>query len=246
MNGYDPETIHVFRVEYKKLRAFLRMISFERNGQVNISRKIKKIYHLSGAIRDLQLQILRVTEAAEMGSIMPAEYLKLLKKKTRKLESQLTKKYPRKIAAGKVIKEPVHIRKSFTPEMFVSYIKRNTANINAIIIEGNFRDEDIHSIRKILKDTFFNLCVFDNMKRGQLFIVTTVNDEKKSIDKVLHDLGEFQDKCTAIQLLGPYWLKHIDEQEKEILKSIMKQWTDEKSSFKTSLINELKTELPMF
>lgn len=246
MNGYDPETIHAFRVEYKKLRAFLRMISFERNCRIKISGKIKKIYHLSGAIRDLQLQVLSITSATETQPLKPIGYIKLLKKKTSKLESQFSKKCPRKIAAGKIIKSPFKIKGSFTPEMFASYIERNTANINAIIIEGNFRDKDIHSIRKILKDTFYNLCVFEDMKREQLFIVKPVNDEKKFLDKMQHDLGEFQDKCTAIQLLDPYWLKDIDDLEIEFLNSITKQWISEKGIFKTSLINELMTELPVF
>jgi CHAD domain-containing protein len=38
--GLDPEMIHQFRVEYKKLRAFLRMISGDVD--LKISRNLKK------------------------------------------------------------------------------------------------------------------------------------------------------------------------------------------------------------
>ena len=50
---FNVEAIHQFRVEYKKLRAFLRMISqqHETAGEIKISKKLKKGYNISGSIR---------------------------------------------------------------------------------------------------------------------------------------------------------------------------------------------------
>ena len=61
---FDVEAIHQFRVEYKKLWAFLRMISQQQEtaGEINVSKKLKKGYNISGSIRDLQLQQQRITD----------------------------------------------------------------------------------------------------------------------------------------------------------------------------------------
>ena len=64
---FDVEAIHQFRVEYKKLWAFLRMISQQQEtaGEINVSKKLKKGYNISGSIRDLQLQQQRIMAATK-------------------------------------------------------------------------------------------------------------------------------------------------------------------------------------
>ena len=56
--AFNPKDIHQFRVTYKKLRAFLRMISMQNktDDKLNISKSIKSCYHLSGLLRDFQIQ----------------------------------------------------------------------------------------------------------------------------------------------------------------------------------------------
>ena len=74
--SFDTETIHQFRVEYKKLRAFLRMLSVQpvKEKKLKISKKIKTYYRLCGLLRDLQLQQKRIASTA----VKPAGYLRLL------------------------------------------------------------------------------------------------------------------------------------------------------------------------
>ena len=52
--GFDEKTIHLFRVDVKKLRAFLRMIRHgtEEHEHLKFPRKFKKMYSLTGKIRD--------------------------------------------------------------------------------------------------------------------------------------------------------------------------------------------------
>ncbi len=54
---FDMESIHMFRVTYKKLRAFLRMRSGDVafNQKLKINREIKTAYRAAGEKRDLQL-----------------------------------------------------------------------------------------------------------------------------------------------------------------------------------------------
>ena len=59
---FDMEAIHQFRVEYKKLRAFLRIISLQHEtaGEIKFPKKLKRGYNIIGSVRDLQLQQQRI------------------------------------------------------------------------------------------------------------------------------------------------------------------------------------------
>ena len=59
---FDDEAIHQLREEYKKLRAFLRLLSWQREGKetAKISGRLKRCYTIAGSIRDLQLQQQRI------------------------------------------------------------------------------------------------------------------------------------------------------------------------------------------
>ena len=52
------ESIHEFRTEIKKLRAFLRLLNVEiDDDRLKISKKMKTFYGYAGTIRNLQLQL---------------------------------------------------------------------------------------------------------------------------------------------------------------------------------------------
>jgi CHAD domain-containing protein len=89
--SFDAEAIHQFRVEYKKLRAFFRMLSQgeDAGGEIKILKKLKKGYNVSGYIRDLQLQQLRIMEASKPEPKKPQAYLTLLQKEIDKLKPEL-------------------------------------------------------------------------------------------------------------------------------------------------------------
>ena len=53
------ESIHEFRTEIKKLRAFLRLLNVEAgdDSRLKISKEMKTFYGYAGTIRNLQLQL---------------------------------------------------------------------------------------------------------------------------------------------------------------------------------------------
>src|SRR5689334_22039732 len=61
---FEEEAIHELRLEYKKLRAFVRLVQMEAGAsrQLTIPPALKKIYHAAGAVRDLQLFIPQVKD----------------------------------------------------------------------------------------------------------------------------------------------------------------------------------------
>ena len=60
--NFEMESIHEFRTEIKKLRAFLRLLNMQSDRQLKISKEIKKFYGCIGMICNLQLQIKNVND----------------------------------------------------------------------------------------------------------------------------------------------------------------------------------------
>ena len=103
---FETESIHKLRVEYKKLRAFLRMLSTENASQkkIKIPRKLKKAYAIAGSIRDLQLQHKTILAFAGKEKKRIKSYLNLLEHQVRILQPQF-RDIPVKKAISKWIKK---------------------------------------------------------------------------------------------------------------------------------------------
>jgi len=77
--SFDSEDIHVFRVEIKKLRAFLRLCGKSRAGKPKLPKALHVFYRVTGGIRNLQMQQQRVRETwKNKVESMPRTYLSLL------------------------------------------------------------------------------------------------------------------------------------------------------------------------
>src|SRR5438045_9254481 len=87
----NEESLHRFRVEYKKLRAFLRMQSEPAitANKIKIAKDLKKAYTIAGSIRDLQLQELRILEATTQEPKKPVPYINLLHREIAELQPEL-------------------------------------------------------------------------------------------------------------------------------------------------------------
>lgn len=86
--NFDPEDIHKFRLEYKKMRAFFRMIQQNKNKVLksNFPESLKNIYKITGKIRDLQLIELNINRLIKSESKVLVGYFTLLKKKIQNLK----------------------------------------------------------------------------------------------------------------------------------------------------------------
>src|ERR1700744_2501723 len=55
---FDKDAVHDMRVAVKTLRSFLRLLHMNiHKPQLKISKKLKRLYHIAGAIRDAQLEL---------------------------------------------------------------------------------------------------------------------------------------------------------------------------------------------
>lgn len=241
---FEAEAIHQFRVSYKKLRAFLRLISHEhKTGEpIKISKKLKRAYNISGVIRNLQLQQQRILEATKRQLKKPTAYIHLLQKEIDKLKPVLL---------DIIAADPVDKSKKKTiaavPDKFQlswnEFIREKWAAINTIITSRYIRDDNLHTVRKSLKDLYYNLKNVEGVNQYKLSQRIWKGKDELYFDQLLDELGNYQDKCTAISLIKPYWLNNLKIYNRNLLQRLKKLWIKDKRIQKKLLVKQLKHDL---
>jgi CHAD domain-containing protein len=236
--------IHEFRVEYKKLRAFLRMISAEYSiaGEIKVGKKLKTVYHILGAVRDIQVLKKSILKATKQDPVKPKEYLLLLQKEIKELQKEFAEMILTKPVIGSKNKTDGYLPYKFSVSNFTDFAHHKLVAVNTIIVSGNFADNNIHSIRKNLKDLFYNLKILPAIKNEKLSIEILRSKDGKYFNDFLDTLGNFQDKHTAVDFLKPDVLKNLNTYNRELLKRVKKNWLKEKAIIKQLLIKQLKTD----
>ena len=70
MHQLELDAVHDWRVDYKKLRAVLRMAS-EEDEKIDIPLSLKDVYSISGEIRDRQMQLNMEINCVRLRRMMP-------------------------------------------------------------------------------------------------------------------------------------------------------------------------------
>lgn len=233
---FDPEEIHLFRVEMKKLRAFIRLnnLILTSNRQ-KIPKDIKSFYNISGNIRNLQLHHERVVSLCEELMLnKPWQYLekladeeKNMRIKAKQLASGLSfdgfEKKLRKQAADKINKTVYKI-----------FVAKNKIRLTEIITLPFFYDEALHEIRKILKDLFYNWSYIEPVATVDLPAQWTA---LPAIEEITEQLGNFHDLCIALYFLTPQFVDEtITQNEKEILDILKDELELKKTQLKDSIV----------
>ncbi|MEO8110685.1 MAG: CHAD domain-containing protein [Ginsengibacter sp.] len=239
---FKPEDIHKFRVEYKKLRAFCRMISFNKPGRnkLKIEAKIKKSYSILGTIRDSQLQHLRLKKTSKEQNEGNNIYFTSLNNDIRKLKSKFTKNHFNCVCKKGVQKNITLIAGGFTKEEYEKYIDYQWTKIDSVISGNDFSDSNIHSIRKCIKDIYYNVQAIEKVGDFNTeFQSETVNNQLQYFDELLEDLGNFQDTCTAIDMLESRLVRSRNLQEQQFLIHHRTKLIAEKNAMKDLVIEKL-------
>lgn len=240
--SHDAGHIHGFRVAYKRLRAFLRMLSWQKGmqGEIKLAKGLKKIYHILGKMRDLQLQQERVAEIVDKDTASSPGFDQLLSKEFRQLHKKLSK-----LLAGNPLKRshqqtslllPTHLNRTCSN----NFMQYEWAAIHQVICAGHFEDNALHSIRKSLKDVLYNLKQFESSHHIILFAAPWKYKQPQDIEELLDELGQLQDIVTAIRLVKEQWLGKLTPLQKMTMLQARDQWTRDKQTRKRRVVKKLQ------
>lgn len=202
-DDFDNDKNHKFRVEIKKLRAFIRLVNVSKQDEDKIPKSIKKFYHLAGDIRNLQMHVQRTNNlASDLLIESPQLYLEQLQteEKAKRKEAKETageisfKDFEEKLIAN----VPVEL----TEENKIEFVKNNFSRLSSLLMLPTYFDETLHDIRKIIKDLTYN---YDYLENAMVSIIPYPLSNLKFMENTADGLGDFQDLCLALFFLGPVY-----------------------------------------
>lgn len=237
---FNSEEIHDFRVELKKVRAFMRLAATRLPGpeELKIPYHLKSMYRYAGIIRNLQLQEQRIFEFIREKEVnQPDRYLRILSDQKDESKQKILDIYNHMAlkTEEEMIIRTLRIRLENTT--IENYTWNRTEELKNLIPFHEYADEELHQARKILKDLLYTLPYtgdyFFSFFNGGL-------QTKEEIESLTDLLGEFQDACTSLQLLQPDYTKDLnDPAEIGLLQTIREEWERKKSEQKAAVCEKL-------
>lgn len=235
--SFETEMIHELRVEYKKLRAFIRLLQMDADARhITMTPDIKTVYHAAGQVRDLQLFLAQVKSQAEKDNISFTNYWQYLQQRLFKAKEALVKAIE-DLKAGKAIDNIMHELPHALEDVAVrKFIHRKVAAVQVILLALE-KDDELHTVRKQLKDIIYNIRIFDS-DWGISFPVTAWRSEKRLNDTAAM-LGDFNDRCIALSFLSEPVIDTLPETEKTALITWRSSLLQEKEIVKQQMIEQL-------
>lgn len=149
---FKEEDIHQFRVEVKRLRSFLRLLSINKKKELKIPKKFKKLYDILGEIREMQLEQKRLKE---LNANLPSYFICM--EDTIDKQKLLWEKHYSKKTIDSLKEKLISLNvDDIDPELLIDFISKRIKDLKAIN-EGEPNNEQIHTHRKDVKDMLYNI-----------------------------------------------------------------------------------------
>ena len=247
LEDFELEEIHDFRLEIKKLRAFIRLVNTEatKKMSIKIKRRIKTFYNTTGKIRNAQLHKQRIIQLSMTLSLeAPETYLELLNEEgiKEKRKARLDAKEISFLRFKRTLIRSMPEELTTASVQYFTTQKRN--ELLAFLTLSVYDDETLHNIRKILKDILYDWTyIMTYLASG--FPEYLVH--KENIESLATKLGDFHDLCVALSFLTPVYIDQIiSEAEKDVLMVIKRRMEWEKYNTKEQialLFDSIKKEI---
>jgi CHAD domain-containing protein len=238
VHDFDNDVIHDFRLEIKKLQAFIQLINTGTDVHVKLKGSLKHFYNSIGEIRNLQLHRQHVTSLCNgLYLEIPVLYLKQVKQeeiRCQKIAVGLLKKHAFKrlekhlvnSSSGKVLHKS---RSDFVDES-------RTAILHFIPI-ASVNEEALHEIRKVLKRFMYNQVYIGS---EEFLLLPGMSTEQKSAASLALMLGNFHDLCISLAYLETFSKAHAQHtREQHVLNILKAEWEVRKNELKQESLRAL-------
>ncbi len=229
---WDADDIHVFRVQVKKLRAFLRLLnSVNKTENPLIPEPLKTFYRYIGYIRNIQLHCDKFIEQhATYKAHPPVAYMKMIGDEKRYWQSaaaDLITGHGFRDSEEEILENlPDKVGRS-TKKRF---LEKKTDKLKKALRKPE-DDKTIHTVRKILKDLLYAWKFIDVHRLPESI------SKQSDLKSLTSQIGDFIDKQVQLEFLSDRYLENIkDEQEKKSLLKMKAQLLNEKQTMLRALL----------
>ncbi len=237
--SFSEEDVHELRVEYKKLRSFLRLLQLDTDAghHLVMPEPIKTMYRIAGTVRDRQLFLILLKTELEKQEANFTGLLYHLQKELFHAKESLVEA----IEVAHIMKGLEELHKKLPAYLqdatIRKFVHRKVAAIQILLLAVD-RDEELHAIRKHLKDLIYVIKIFDN-DWGLSFPFAAWRSEK-TLNDVAVALGEFNDRCIALSFLTDDAFIALDHDERSFLQGWRKTLLMEKEAGRQVLLEAVQ------
>lgn len=229
---FEEENIHQFRVATKRLRALLRLVEGQPGVPEKLPKKFRKLYSLSGNIRDAQLMIKRAGKAEPE---VP-EYVSWLEAQKAAAQQDFRDFYDSAI----IVKMEKNLKKIEPQPLSVvtmrDFFAGHMADIEKILHKKGLEEEDLHDIRKKVKDLLYVAKVAAEFWPEGLE-EAGVSGMLQSLDDLAERAGNFNDQHNALVSIEAFI---ADTKPTEATLALQQAWKEKKEKSMEKLVIEIE------
>lgn len=184
MKSDNPEILHHLRVEIKKIKMLIGLLDFQnpKLDKQHAFKPFRKVFKLAGEIRDPILHrslALELTGRPLMDNDANTENIRRFRKSIPKYIRVFKKREKRLLRETNAV----------VTKTFEKYLRQKRNKIKAIL-NRNYNNPELHSLRKLIKDSYY---------------LESIIIQRKSIDPFFIDaarvIGDWHDKMMVIERL---------------------------------------------
>jgi len=209
--SFTIEDIHDLRVDYKRLRAFIRLCKeAPRTGNLQMPDPLREVYKAAGSVRDHQLFLAKITLFAKVQYALP-QFTRCLQQQLFRAKEFLVKKIE-KVEWPRVCKSiEEELPAALHDSAIRQFVNRKVAAIHILQLAAE-REEDLHDVRKNVKDLLHGARIFDHDWNVPFPFPAWKNE--KPINDMAERLGDFNDECITLSFLEPECCDKIPPEER--------------------------------
>jgi CHAD domain-containing protein len=234
--AFDADTIHRFRVETKRLRALLRLLqTADENLDVRLGKRFKEMYGALGEIRDAQMHLVRVVK--DEGPSLPGYALWLASRigeGQRRWIAAYSEKALRKLLARIA---STNWPATLEPETLVRFVAAHLAAINDVLGQPALHDEDLHDIRKKVKD-LQHILRWAKAEWPEGIAALEANN-LGDIEGLAQRAGDYNDERNAIDTLEVFMREAAGDKEREKAEVVRGRWAAVRDENRSALVQDI-------
>lgn len=228
---YDEEDIHRFRTTAKKMRSLLR---WQEVKPKKLPGSFMKIYHISGDLRNLQLLLVNYNEQ----KIILPRFMLWLATSIGRLQQDWKSHYQKAIM--KKLRHHLHPAElaGLSGIKLEAFFGERMALLKQMQQLPNPPDEQLHEIRKIIKDLYYTRqwC----KKNWTPGFTATSKFKIQQLDKLSDLAGDYNDRSMGLLILADYLREEKDSKAGKAARRVQATLTRQKKSLKRELVRAVK------
>lgn len=238
---FEKEAIHDFRVTVKKLRAFLRLIKqgAKDADKLKITSEFKELYGYLGITRNLDLvEQLVYKLAVEDHNLLPVKYLQVLKTDAEDWKLKVVAMPVQDLVENERYFLLKSLPTRLTKGNIHKFLRGNKKELLALIALSQISDDQLHEVRKILKDFLYN---WKYIKNDAVLILPGLLASEGNLKAITDMLGAYQDLSTALHMLETsYHDTPAYNEEQVTINVIIEKWKLHLQTIRQPILEHLK------